>query len=215
MTYIMLPFLVHAVARAMRSLDPTTLRAACALRRERWQIFCRMLVPLLCSGIGAGVLMVFVMALGYFVTPSLLGGPPYMMLAELIAQLVQQLPNWGLAGAAALVLLVVTLALFALQLRFFGFAPAHEAESLTCCSISIASAPFAVSLLAVGAAVSLSCCCRSCSLSPCRSAIRAGLQFPPAALDDQWYSQLFADPGWLVSLLTSVELAPWSLWSLP
>jgi putative spermidine/putrescine transport system permease protein len=58
------------------------------------------------------------MALGYFVTPALLGGPSYMMLAELIAQLVQELLNWGLAGAAAFVLLVVTLALYAVQLRF-------------------------------------------------------------------------------------------------
>ncbi|MCQ4438081.1 hypothetical protein NO135_24050, partial [Clostridioides difficile] len=62
------------------------------------------------------------MALGYFVTPALLGGAQYMMLAELIAQLVQQLLNWGLAGAAALVLRAVTLSLYALQLRFTGAA---------------------------------------------------------------------------------------------
>jgi putative spermidine/putrescine transport system permease protein len=64
--------------------------------------------------------MVFVMALGYFVTPALLGGAQYMMLAELVAQLVQELLNWGLAGAAAFVLLAVTLSLYALQLRFMG-----------------------------------------------------------------------------------------------
>jgi putative spermidine/putrescine transport system permease protein len=74
-------------------------------------------------GIASGALMVFVMALGYFVTPALLGGPEYMMLAELIAQLVQQLLNWGLAGAAAFVLLLVTLSLYAVQLRFSGRAP--------------------------------------------------------------------------------------------
>jgi len=75
-------------------------------------------------GIASGALMVFVMALGYFVTPALLGGASYMMLAELIAQLVQQLLNWGLAGAAAFVLLAVTLALYALQLRFTDSAKA-------------------------------------------------------------------------------------------
>jgi putative spermidine/putrescine transport system permease protein len=62
-----------------------------------------------------------VMSLGYFVTPSLLGGTSNMMLAELIAQLVQSLLNWGLAGAAAFVLLAITLAIYALQIRFFGF----------------------------------------------------------------------------------------------
>jgi putative spermidine/putrescine transport system permease protein len=72
--------------------------------------------------------MVFVMSLGYFVTPSLLGGTANMMLAELIAQLVQSLLNWGLAGAAAVVLLVVSLGIYAIQFRVFGFGPAHEAE---------------------------------------------------------------------------------------
>jgi putative spermidine/putrescine transport system permease protein len=68
----------------------------------------------------AGGLMVFVMSLGYFVTPALLGGTSNMMLAELIAQLVQSLVDWGLGGAAAFVLLVVTLALYGLQLKFVG-----------------------------------------------------------------------------------------------
>jgi putative spermidine/putrescine transport system permease protein len=68
----------------------------------------------------AGALMVFVMSLGYYVTPSLLGGTANMMLAELIAQFVQSLVNWGMGGAAAFVLLVVTLSLYAVQLRLFG-----------------------------------------------------------------------------------------------
>lgn len=63
--------------------------------------------------------MVFVMSLGYFVTPALLGGTANMMLAEMIAQQVQSLVNWGMGGAAAFILLVVTLGLYAVQLRFF------------------------------------------------------------------------------------------------
>lgn len=118
MTYIMLPFIVMPLHATLRSIDPSTLRAAAICGASRWQAFWRVLVPLAMPGIASGALMVFVMALGYFVTPALLGGPSYMMLAELIAQLVQELLNWGLAGAAAFVLLVVTLALYALQLRF-------------------------------------------------------------------------------------------------
>lgn len=120
MTYIMLPFLVMPLHATLRSIDPSTLRAAAVCGASRWQAFWRILVPLAMPGIASGALMVFVMALGYFVTPALLGGAQYMMLAELIAQLVQQLLNWGLAGAAALVLLAVTLGLYALQLRFTG-----------------------------------------------------------------------------------------------
>jgi putative spermidine/putrescine transport system permease protein len=122
MTYIMLPFLVMPLHATLRGIDPSTLRAAAICGASRWQAFWRVLVPLAMPGIASGALMVFVMALGYFVTPALLGGPSYMMLAELIAQLVQELLNWGLAGAAAFVLLAVTLGLYALQLRFAGSA---------------------------------------------------------------------------------------------
>lgn len=124
MTYIMLPFLVMPLHATLRSIDPSTLRAAAVCGASRWQAFWRVLVPLAMPGIASGALMVFVMALGYFVTPALLGGPSYMMLAELIAQLVQSLLNWGLAGAAAFVLLAATLSLYALQLRFTGGARA-------------------------------------------------------------------------------------------
>ncbi|PQV47659.1 ABC transporter permease [Paraburkholderia sp. BL21I4N1] len=124
MTYIMLPFLVMPLHATLRSIDPSTLRAAAVCGASRWQAFWRILVPLAMPGIASGALMVFVMALGYFVTPALLGGAQYMMLAELVAQLVQQMLNWGLAGAAAFVLLAVTLLLYALQLRFTGGARA-------------------------------------------------------------------------------------------
>lgn len=124
MTYIMLPFLVMPLHATLRAIDPSTLRAAAVCGASRWQAFWRVLVPLAMPGVASGALMVFVMALGYFVTPALLGGPSYMMLAELIAQLVQELLNWGLAGAAAFVLLAVTLSLYALQLRFTGGARA-------------------------------------------------------------------------------------------
>jgi putative spermidine/putrescine transport system permease protein len=120
MTYIMLPFLVLPLNSTLRCIDPSILRAAAICGATRWQSFWRVLVPLAMPGIMSGALMVFVMSLGYFVTPALLGGPSYMMLAELIAQLVQSLLNWGLAGAAAFVLLVVTLGLYAIQLRYFG-----------------------------------------------------------------------------------------------
>ncbi|MBV9735347.1 MAG: ABC transporter permease, partial [Acidisphaera sp.] len=128
MTYIMLPFMVLPLQGTIRSLDPATFRAASLCGAGRLQVFTRVFVPLVASGIGAGVLMVFVMSLGYFVTPALLGGTSNMMLAELIAQLVQSLLNWGLAGAAALILLVVSLGIYAIQFRFFGIRAAGEVE---------------------------------------------------------------------------------------
>ncbi|MCB1445605.1 MAG: ABC transporter permease [Rhizobiaceae bacterium] len=120
MTYIMLPFVILPLMGVIRSIDPAILRAAALCGATRLQCFIRVLLPLSLPGIAAGALMVFVMSLGYFVTPALLGGTSNMMLAELVAQFVQSLVNWGMGGAAALVLLVVTLALYAVQLRYFN-----------------------------------------------------------------------------------------------
>lgn len=128
MTYIMLPFMVLPMQATIRSLDPAIFRTASLCGATRLQVFTRVFLPLTGSGIGAGVLMVFVMSLGYFVTPALLGGTSNMMLAELIAQLVQSLLNWGLAGATALLLLLVSLSIYAVQFRFFGPRAAGEVE---------------------------------------------------------------------------------------
>lgn len=120
MTYIMLPFVILPLYGVIRKIDPAILQAASLCGATRWQSLVRVLLPLAAPGMAAGALMVFVMSLGYFVTPALLGGTSNMMLAELIAQLVQSLVNWGMGGAAAFLLLMVTMALYALQLRFFG-----------------------------------------------------------------------------------------------
>ncbi|ESZ02087.1 MULTISPECIES: ABC transporter permease [unclassified Mesorhizobium] len=120
MVYIMLPFMILPLVGTLRAIDPMTLRAAALCGASPLQAFRRILLPLSLPGIAAGALMVFVMSLGYFVTPALLGGTSNMMLAEMIAQMIQSLLNWGLGSAAAFILLVVTMALYALQLRLVG-----------------------------------------------------------------------------------------------
>ncbi|MGV1986217.1 ABC transporter permease [Agrobacterium sp. 22-221-1] len=124
MTYIMLPFIIIPLYGVIRKIDPAILQAAALCGATRFQALTRILIPLAAPGMISGALMVFVMSLGYFVTPALLGGTANMMLAELIAQFVQSLVNWGMGGAAALALLVVTLTLYAIQLKFFGAAGA-------------------------------------------------------------------------------------------
>lgn len=126
MTYIMLPFIILPLVATMRAIEPDLLRAAALCGAGRLQAFRRVLLPLSLPGIAAGGLLIFVMSLGYFVTPSLLGGASDMMAAELIAQLVQSLLNWGMGGAAAFALLVLTLALYALQLRLLQRAQAKR-----------------------------------------------------------------------------------------
>ncbi|MER9754069.1 ABC transporter permease [Mesorhizobium sp. M0166] len=120
MVYIMLPFMILPLVGTLRAIGPMTLRAASLCGASPFQAFRRILLPLSLPGVAAGGLMVFVMSLGYFVTPALLGGTSNMMLAEMIAQMVQSLLNWGLGSAAAFILLVVTMALYALQVRLVG-----------------------------------------------------------------------------------------------
>jgi len=123
MVYIMLPFMILPLYGVIRKIDPAILQAAALCGASRTQALFRVLLPLAAPGLASGGLMVFVMSLGYFVTPALLGGTSYMMLAELIVQQVQSLVNWGLGGAAAFILLIVTLGLYALQLRLAGGPP--------------------------------------------------------------------------------------------
>jgi putative spermidine/putrescine transport system permease protein len=120
MVYIMLPFMILPLVGVIRTIDPAILQAAALCGATRGQALRRVLLPLALPGLASGSLIVFVMSLGYFVTPSLLGGTSNMMLAEMIAQQVQSLVNWGMGGAAAFVLLVVTLSLYAVQLRLLG-----------------------------------------------------------------------------------------------
>ena len=120
MTYIMLPFMILPLHAAIRTIDPAIFQAAALCGASRGQALRRVFLPLVAPGIAAGALMVFVMSLGYFVTPALLGGTSNMMLAEMIAQMIQSLLNWGLGSAAAFILLVVTMTLYALQLRLVG-----------------------------------------------------------------------------------------------
>mgnify|MGYP001556021553 CR=1 FL=1 len=117
MVYIMLPFMILPLYGVLKKIDPAILQAAALCGATKGQALRRVLIPLAMPGIASGALMVFVMSLGYFVTPSLLGGTSNMMLAELIVQQVQSLVNWGMGGAAAFILLVVTLVIYALQLR--------------------------------------------------------------------------------------------------
>lgn len=119
MVYIMLPFMILPLYGVIKKIDPAILQAAALCGATKAQALRRVLLPLAAPGLASGGLMVFVMSLGYFVTPSLLGGTANMMLPQLIVQQVQSLVNWGMGGAAAFILLVVTLGLYALQLRFF------------------------------------------------------------------------------------------------
>ncbi|GAA3600158.1 ABC transporter permease [Gibbsiella greigii] len=117
MTYIMIPFVVLPLVTTMRNIDPMILQAASICGAGPFSNFFKVFLPLCRSGLFSGGLMVFVMSLGYYVTPALLGGAQNMMLPEFIAQQVQSFLNWNFASAAATLLIVLTLLLFYFYLK--------------------------------------------------------------------------------------------------
>jgi len=112
MTYVLLPFMVLTLYSVMRGIDPGLTRAALSLGASRSYAFRRVFLPLTVPGIAGGVLLVFILSLGFFITPALMGGSEDIMIAMLIEREVEVNLNFGFASALATVLLAVTLFAF-------------------------------------------------------------------------------------------------------
>lgn len=118
MTHFLIPFAVFPIASAMRSLDERILLAARGMGASRSRIFWSIFVPMTRAGILGAGLMVFVFALGFFVTPAILGGGRSVMIAELIYLRIFQSPDWGLGAAVSVILMLFVGALLILLMRF-------------------------------------------------------------------------------------------------
>jgi len=117
MTHILLPFMILPLYSVMKSVPPTYLRAAVSLGSSPLAAFFRVYVPQTYPGIGAGALLVFILSIGYYVTPALLGGADDQMLSYYIAQYTNVTVNWGMACALGALLLTATLVLYAFYRR--------------------------------------------------------------------------------------------------
>ncbi len=117
MTHILLPFMILPLYSVMKGIPPTYLRAAVSLGSPPLTAFFRVYVPQTYPGIGAGALLVFILSIGYYVTPALLGGADDQMLSYYIAQYTNVNVNWGMASALGALLLAATLVLYALYRR--------------------------------------------------------------------------------------------------
>ncbi|WP_271619796.1 ABC transporter permease [Bradyrhizobium sp. CCBAU 51745] len=113
MTHILLPYMILPIANALRQIDPMLARAASGLGAKPWATFRQVTLPLSMPGVGVGALLVFVLALGFYITPAMVGGSRDITLSMLIAQQVEQL-NWGYAATLSSVLLATALLLIAL-----------------------------------------------------------------------------------------------------
>jgi putative spermidine/putrescine transport system permease protein len=117
MVHILLPFMILPLYSVMRTVPPSYLRAAISLGSPPLAAFFRVVLPQTLPGVGAGGLLVFILSIGYYVTPALLGGADDQMLSYYIAQYTNVDVNWGMACALGAVLLAATLLLYGVYRR--------------------------------------------------------------------------------------------------
>lgn len=117
MVYVLLPYMVLTLFATMKAIDPSLMRAARGLGASGFYAFTRIYFPLSIYGVISGSLIVFIVAIGFFITPALMGGPSDVMIAMLIERSVEIMFDWSGAAVMSLLLLVATLVLYAIYYR--------------------------------------------------------------------------------------------------
>ena len=120
MTHVLLPFMILPLYSVMRSINPSYVRAARSLGATSWTAFWRIYFPQTLPGLGAGALLVFILAVGYYITPALVGGASGQLISNMIAMHMTQSLNWSLAAALSAMLLFGVLLLYVIYDRLVG-----------------------------------------------------------------------------------------------
>ncbi len=120
MTHIQLPFTLLPIYSVMRTIQPTQMRAAASLGARPLTAFRRVYLPQALPGVMAGCLLTFILCLGYYITPALIGGAGDQLISNFIANYVNVELNWEMAAALSFILLALTIALYAAFARLLG-----------------------------------------------------------------------------------------------
>ncbi|MGB0799146.1 MAG: ABC transporter permease, partial [Planktomarina sp.] len=120
MTHILLPFMILPLYSVLKTIPPSYLRAAKSLGATNWTAFWRVYFPQSVPGIGAGCILVFILSIGYYITPELVGGTKGVFISNRIAYHISSSLNWGLAAALGAILLAIVLILYWLYDRIVG-----------------------------------------------------------------------------------------------
>ncbi|MEO1115289.1 MAG: ABC transporter permease [Pseudomonadota bacterium] len=120
MTHILLPFMILPLYSVMKTISPSYVRAAKSLGANDWTAFWRVYFPQSVPGIGAGAILVFILSIGYYITPELVGGTSGIFISNRIAYHISSSLNWGLAASLGTLLLVAVLVLFVVYDKIVG-----------------------------------------------------------------------------------------------
>jgi putative spermidine/putrescine transport system permease protein len=125
MTHVLLPFMVLPIFSVLIAIPRNLMPAAASLGAHPLRAFLHVLLPLSMRGVVSGALLVFMAALGYYITPALIGGANDQMISSVIAYYALQAANWGMAGALGLALLAMTILLYAVYIRLAADGEEH------------------------------------------------------------------------------------------
>ena len=120
MTHILLPFMILPLFSVMKTIPPSYMRAARSMGATPFTAFRRIYFPNTIAGIGAGGILVFILSIGFYITPALVGGTDGTMISNFIAYHISESLNWGLAAALGTILLLLVLALYILYDKIVG-----------------------------------------------------------------------------------------------
>jgi putative spermidine/putrescine transport system permease protein len=120
MVHILLPFMVLPLYSVMKTISPTYMKAALSMGARKSYALRKIYLPLTIPGLGAGTLLVFILAIGYYITPALVGGEDGLLISNLIAYHIQKSLNWSLGAALGAILLVTVLVLYWLYNKIIG-----------------------------------------------------------------------------------------------
>lgn len=210
MTQVMLPFLVLPMYSAMQQIDGRLVVAGQSLGAPRSRAFRRVYLPLSAPGVVAGMSLVFVLALGFYVTPALLGSPRSAMIAQVINIRAKELLDFGGAGAMGIFLLVVTLAVLGLSRRLAGGGASAVPVGATTGGGPARSAGGQVSevrpwLRVHTTVVAIVLVVPTLVVLPMSFSSSPTFRFPPEDWSLRWYANLFTSPEWTAALLNSLQ----------
>jgi len=221
MVNILLPYMILILLSVMRGIKRDLLTAAQSLMASPFTAFRRVFLPLSLPGIGAGTLIVFVLALAFFITPAMLGGVHDVMIANIIGSVTATL-NWGFAGALVTVLLVSSLLIIGLMQRFFGgvgLLAGDKSATLRSVGVRRGREGKIMRLLdtainpvwpyffpVIGAAAFLFLIVPIVIMVPLSFSSATYFVFPPPGYSLRWYEKYFTAPDWLDSTWHSFEI---------
>ncbi|MEX2297572.1 MAG: ABC transporter permease, partial [Dongiaceae bacterium] len=120
MAHIQLPFTLLPIYSVMKTIPSSHVRAARSLGAGPFYAFWRVYFPQTVPGIAAGCLLTFILCLGYYITPALVGGPSDQMVSYFVAFYTNQELNWGMAGALGVILLLITFVIYIIYNKLVG-----------------------------------------------------------------------------------------------